>query len=98
MGFNANVNTTARPAASFQTPGSGLWFSFAVFFGLVFALSRKRRTSIAILIACLLLVPVLSCGSGKSVSSPTPAGTFPFSVNASANGVTHSKTMVLVVK
>jgi hypothetical protein len=96
MGFNANVTTTAGTAASFQAPGSKLGYSFAAFLVLALALPRKRRRGVA-LIACLLLALLASCG-GSSKTTPTPSGTFPFSVNASANGVTHSKTMVMVVK
>ena len=102
MGFNANVSTTASGAASFQTPGSKLWYSFTSFLALVLALPRRRgspkRGRGVALVACLLLALVASCGGGSSKTTPTPSGTFPFSVNASANGVSHSKAMVLVVK
>jgi len=96
VAFEAKISTTGGTATSRQTPGSKLWYSLAVFLALALALPRNRRKAAA-LMACLLLALVVSCG-GSSKTTPTPSGTFPFSVNASANGVTHSKTMVLIVK
>ena len=93
------VSTTARPAAALHTPGSKLWYSLAAVFALVLGASRRRLNRIGLVLCFMLMAFLISCGgSSKAPSSPTPAGTFPFTVNASSNGVTHSKTLVLVVK
>jgi hypothetical protein len=97
--FNLNVSTTARPAASLHNPGSKLWYSLAAVFALVLGASRRRFNRLGLVLCFIMLALTISCGGGstKVPSGPTPAGTFPFSVNASSNGVTHSKTLVLVV-
>lgn len=93
------VSTTARPAAALHNPGSKLWYSLAAVFALILGASRRRYNKIGLVLCFMLMAFVISCGgSSKAPSSPTPAGTFPFTVNASSNGVTHSKTLVLVVK
>jgi hypothetical protein len=99
LDFNLNVTTTARPAASLHNPGSRLWYSLAAVFALVLGASR-RRLRLGLVLCFIMLAFTISCGGGSSKvpSGPTPAGTFPFSVNATSNGVTHSKTLVLVVK
>ena len=95
---NVNVSTTARPAASLHKPGSKLWYSFAMVFALLLGATRKRFKRISAVLCCAALALTISCGgSSKAPPGPTPAGTFPFSVNATSNSVTHSKTMVLVV-
>lgn len=100
MQINLAVSTTARPAASLHKPGSKLWYSLAAVFALVLGASRRRFNRIGLVLCFILMGFVISCGGGstKVPPGPTPAGTFPFSVNASSNGVTHSKTLVLVVK
>ena len=96
--FGLAVSTTARPAASLHTPGFKLWYTLAGTFALIFAVSGRRFTRIGLFLCFILMGFVISCGgSSKAPPGPTPAGTFPFSVNASSNGVTHSKNMVLVV-
>ena len=99
LDFNLNVTTTARPAASLHNPGSRLWYSLAAVFALVLGASRRRSNKLGLVLCFIMLAFTISCGGGstKVPSGPTPAGTFPFSVNASSNGVTHSKTLVLVV-
>jgi len=99
LDFNLNVTTTARPAASLHIPGSKLWYSLAAVFALVLGASRRRSNKLGLVLCFIMLAFTISCGGGstKVPSGPTPAGTFPFSVNASSNGVTHSKTLVLVV-
>lgn len=93
------ISTTARPAAALHNPGSKLWYSLAAVFALVLGASRRRYNRIGLVLCFILMGFVISCGGGsKPPSSPTPAGTFPFTVNASSNGVTHSKSLVLVVK
>jgi len=98
--FGLAVSTTARPAASLHNPGSKLLYALAGMFALVFGVSRRRFNRIGLVLCFILMGFVISCGGGstKVPPGPTPAGTFPFSVNASSNGVTHSKTLVLVVK
>jgi len=99
LDFNLNVTTTARPAASLHNPGSRLWYSLAAVFALVLGASR-RRLRLGLVLCLIMLAFTISCGGGSSKvpSGPTPAGTFQFTVNATSNGVTHSKTLVLVVK
>src|SRR6476469_2827224 len=99
LDFNLNVTTTARPAASLHIPGSKLWCSVAAVFALVMGASR-RRLRLGLVLCFIMLAFTISCGGGSSKvpSGPTPAGTFQFTVNATSNGVTHSKTLVLVVK
>jgi hypothetical protein len=98
LDFNLNVTTTARPAASLHNPGSRLWYSLAAVFALVLGASR-RRLRLGLFLCFIMLAFTISCGGGSSKvpSGPTPAGTFQFTVNATSNGVTHSKTLVLVV-
>lgn len=91
------VTTTARPAASLHNPGMKVWYSLATMLALVLGASRRRFNRIGLVLCFILMGFVISCGGSKAPSSPTPAGTFPFTVNASSNGVTHSKNMVLVV-
>jgi hypothetical protein len=93
------VSTTARPAAFLHNPGMKVWYSLAAVFALVLGASRRRFNRIGLVVCFILLGFVISCGGGstKAPPGPTPAGTFPFTVNASSNGVTHSKNMVLVV-
>ena len=98
VNVNLNVSTTARPAAFLNKPGSKLWYYFAMMFALALGATRRgfKRISASLCFAALALT--ISCGgSSKAPPGPTPAGTFPFSVNATSNGVTHSKNMVLVV-
>jgi hypothetical protein len=97
--LNLDVRTTARPAASLHHPGSRLWYSLAAVFTLVLGASRRRFKRIGISLFFTILVFAISCGGGSSKvpTGPTPAGTFPFTVNATSNSVTHSKNMVLVV-
>jgi hypothetical protein len=99
VNFGLNVATTAPQAASLHAPNLKIWYGLAGAFVLALVASGKRRKKVALL-ACLLVMGLaISCGGGtKSVPTPTPAGTFSFLVNATSNGVTHSKTMVLVVK
>ena len=95
-----NVGTTARPAASLHNPGFKLWYSLAAVFALVLGVSRRRFKRIGLSVFFMILVFAISCGggSGKAPSGPTPAGAFLFTVKATSNTATHSKTMVLVVK
>ena len=96
---NLNVSTTARPAASLHTPGIKVWYSLAAVFALALGASSIRLNRIGLFLCFILMGFVISCGGGSSKvpPGPTPAGTFPFSVNATSSGVTHSKSMVLVV-
>ena len=98
--FGLAVSTTARPAASLHNPNLKLWYSLATVFAIVLGASCKSFSRIGLVLCFILLGFVISCGGGstKVPPGPTPAGTFPFSVNASSNGVTHSKTLVLIVK
>lgn len=97
--FNLAVSTTARPAASLHSPGFKLWYSLATVFALVLGASRRRFNMVGLFLCFIVLAFAISCGGGstKAPPGPTPAGTFQFTVNGSSNGVTHSKTMVLVV-
>jgi hypothetical protein len=97
--FSLAVSTTARPAASLHDPGSKFWYSLAAVFALVLGASCGRFNRVGLGLCFILMGFVVSCGGGsKAPPGPTPAGTFPFTVNASSNGVTHSKNMVLIVK
>jgi hypothetical protein len=98
VNINLNVSTTARPAASLHIPGSKLWYYFAMMFALLLGATRRRFKRISASLCFAALALTISCGgSSKAPPGPTPAGTFPFSVNATSNGVTHSKSLVLVV-
>lgn len=98
--MNVNVSTTARPAASLHNPNLKLWYALATVFALVMGASRRRFNRIGLVLCFIFLGFLISCGGGstKVPPGPTPAGTFQFIVNGSSNGVTHSKTLVLVVK
>lgn len=98
INFQLNVITTPRPAASLHRPGFRLWYSLATVFALVLVAPRRPFKRVTLFTCFLVLGLLTSCGGGSSPPSPTPAGTFSFVVNGSSNGVTHSKTMVLVVK
>ncbi len=99
LDVSLNVSTTAAAAASLHPPRVKLWYSLAAVFAVALAASGKRRKRFALLACLMVLGLAISCGGGsKSSSTPTPTGTFPFSVNATSSGITHSKTMVLVVK
>jgi hypothetical protein len=97
--LNLDVRTTARPAASLHHPGSKLWYSLAAVFTLVLGASRRRFKMVGLSLFFMILVFAASCGGGstKVPSGPTPAGTFAFTANATSNGVTHSKNLVLIV-
>jgi ASPM-SPD-2-Hydin domain-containing protein len=98
VNVNLAVSTTARPAASLHKPGSKLWYSFAMVFAVLLGATRRRFRMISAVLCFGVLALTISCGgSSKAPPGPTPAGTFPFSVNATSNGVTHSKNMVLAV-
>lgn len=98
VNLNLAVNTTARTAASLHHPGSKVWYSLAAVFALVLGASRRRLNRVGLFACFIVLGLVTSCGgSSKVPSGPTPASTFPFTVNATSSGVTHSKNMVLVV-
>jgi hypothetical protein len=95
---NLAVSTTARPAASLHKPGLKPWYFFATVFALVLGASGIRLNRIGLFLCFILMGFVISCGGGSKVPpGPTPAGTFPFTANATSGGVTHSKNMVLVV-
>src|SRR5579864_371101 len=100
MNLQPKVSTTARPIASLHGPGFRLWYSLAAVFALVLAPSRRSFKRVTVLTCFLVLGLLTSCGGGSSSGPPppTPAGTFSFVVNGNSNGVTHSKSMVLVVK
>jgi hypothetical protein len=100
MNFQLNVSTTARPVASLHRPGFRLWYSLAAVFALALVASGTSFKRAALLTCFLVLGLLTSCGGGSSSGPPppTPAGTFSFVVNGNSNGVTHSKSMVLVVK
>jgi hypothetical protein len=98
---NLTISTTARPAASLQHPGIKVWYSLAAVFALVLGASGIRLNRIGFFFCFILMGFVISCGGGSSStvpSGPTPAGTFPFAVNATSGSTTHGKNMVLVVK
>jgi hypothetical protein len=98
--LNLDVSTTARPAASLHRPGFKLWYSLAAGFALVLGASRRRFKRIGISLLFMVLALAISCGGGSSSKvppGPTPAGTFTFTANATSNGVTHSKNLVLIV-
>jgi hypothetical protein len=96
--FGLAVSTTARPAASLHNPGFKLWYALAGMLALVSGVSCRRFNRIGIGLCFILMGFLISCGGSTKVPpGPTPPGTFPFTVNASSNGVTHSKNMVLVV-
>jgi hypothetical protein len=99
VNINLAVSTTARPAASLHRLGTKAWYSLAAVFALVLGASRRRFNKIGLALCFVLMGFVISCGGGSHnvPSGPTPAGTFPFTANATSGGVTHSKNMVLVV-
>lgn len=93
------VVTTGPPIAQFNPPHA--WFTLAVVAGMVVAGGQRKKRSLLFLIAvaaisCLLI----SCGgSSKSTASgPTPPGTYTFSVIGTSNGVSHSRSLTLIVK
>jgi hypothetical protein len=96
--FLLDVNTTARPSAALHRPGFRLWYSLAAVFALALVASGRSLKRVALFTCFLVLGLLTSCGGSSRPPAPTPAGTFSFVVNGTSNGVTHSKTMVLVVK
>ena len=98
--LNLTVSTTAQPAAALHHPGFKLWYSLAAMFALVLGASRRRFKKVGLALFFAILVFAISCGGGsnKVPPGPTPAGTFQFTANATSNGVTHSKNLVLMVK
>jgi len=100
MNFQLNVSTTARSVASLHRSGFRLWYSLAAVFAVALAASGRSLKRVTVLTCFLVLGLLTSCGGGSSSGPPppTPPGTFSFVVNGNSNGVTHSKSMVLVVK
>lgn len=91
------VTTTAR-AASLPFMPRTLWWACLVVGAITLAGWRKRPAR-RLLFGLAFAAFLLSCGGGNSgKSGPTPSGTFPFTFTATANGVSHSKTLTLVVK
>ena len=95
------VKTTAQAAS--LPPGSGpIWWAFVGLIAITLTSWRKRPRR-RLLAGLAFAVFLLSCGGGGTPlnSGPpgsTPSGTFPFTFTATANGVSHSKTLTLVVK
>ena len=95
------VTTTARAAS--LPPGEGTpWWIFVVLSAIIVVNWHRRpqrRVLAGLVFAAFLL---LACGGGtppnSGKSGPTPAGTFPFTFTATANGVSHSRAMTLVVQ
>lgn len=98
--LNLTVSTTARPAASLHPFGFNVWYALAAALALVLGASHRSFSRIPLFLCFIVLIFAVSCGGGSKVPppSPTPAGTFPFTANATSNGVTHSKNLVLIVK
>jgi hypothetical protein len=89
------VTTTAPASARLNAPRN-LWWPFAaVLLIMAGALHRQRLPHF---IALALVVSLVSCGGSKINPGPTPSGTFPFTVTATSNGISHSRTLTLIVK
>jgi hypothetical protein len=111
--FQATVTTfapTSQPASARSE--ARLWFVEVGIFGIVFGLAgaeehrrsiRLRRKLRAVLYVVLLLgaSTLLSCGGGSSGggggNSGTPPGTYTFTINGTAAGVTRTLSLKLTV-
>lgn len=94
------VITTAPPTARFIKPRQA-WFALALAAGIFAAGGQRRKHSLLFLIAVTLISCLLiSCGGGSrsTTPEPTPPGTYTFSVTGTANGVSHSRSLTLIVK
>lgn len=95
------VSTTAPTAAWLIPRRVPLWWAILpAVFAMVVPTSRRRRASLFLFATLMLISFTVSCGgsSAKGPSGPTPPGTYAFQVTATANGVSHSRTLTLVVK
>lgn len=98
------VSTTAPKAALLNLHHAPLWWAASAVFAIVVLPFRRRHKSIVLLVALMLICFAISCG-GKAQQQPfsgppgpTPAGTYTFPVTATSNGVSHTRTLTLVVK
>jgi hypothetical protein len=93
-----SVTTTARPSARLNAPRRNLWLPFASV--LLIALGALRRRRLPHLTVIALMIILVSCGGSKTNGKPgpTPAGTFAFTVTATSNNISHSRTLTLIVK
>ena len=93
--------TTTGQSAALPPASRTIWWAFGALSAITLA-TQRRRPQRRLLISLVFSAFILSCGgrtpgnSGKS--GPTPPGTFPFAFTATVNGVSHSRTMTLVVK
>ena len=94
------ITTTAATASLRFIP---LGFSFAVV--AIFCLARNRRSfsTTAMILALLLLTGTLvSCGGGGNNGggggTPTPSGTFLFTVTGTSGSISHGSQFTLIVK
>ena len=98
------VTTTARPAAALRPLRSRFWWALAAVFGIVVTSCRKRQKLLFLFVMSALAFGLISCGGGSRTQpgpgppGPTPAGTYTFPVTAFSNGISHSRTLTLVVK
>ena len=92
------VTTTAPTSARLNATPLTLWWPFAAV--LLITAGALHRQRLPHLIALALVVSLVSCGGSKTNGNPgpTPAGTFPFTVTATSNNVSHSRTLTLIVK
>ena len=92
------VTTTAPAAARLNATPRNLWWPFAAV--LLITAGALHRQRLPHLIAIALAASLVSCGGSKTNTNPgpTPSGTFPFAVTATSNGVSHSRTLTLIVK
>ena len=94
------VTTTARSASLPPAPRT-MWWAFAVLMAFILV-NWRRRPQRRWLTGVAFSVLLVSCGGGTASNSgrpgPTPAGTSQFTFTATANGVSHSRTMTLMVK
>jgi hypothetical protein len=92
------VTTTAPTSARLNVPQRNLWWPFASV--LLIALGALRKRRLPHLIVPALMIILVSCGASKTNGNPgpTPAGTFHFTVTATSNNISHSRTLTLIVK
>jgi hypothetical protein len=101
--FEVAITTTAA-SASLRPLHPHFGWAFATVFCIMMASRRKRQRLLFLFVMPALLFGILSCSGGSHTQpgsgppGPTPAGTYTIPITASSNGISHTRTLTLVVK